>query len=153
MLGGAWAAPGRRGTLAPMGTEHGSWRHSRFDGHAAGERASRWLARGMWPILVGNFIVLLAAMQHDENRCGQDCFDVGLRTYEPGHSWTSYNNAWQWEAMYVLAVAALVAALAAGFAVWRQDRSSLGARVLPAAALALGVAWVAWRVLAPGVGS
>ena len=134
-----------------MGTERGTWRHARFDGRAARDRLATWLSRAAGAILLGNFVVLLAAMQHEENRCGQDCYDVGLRPYEAGHSWTSYEGAWQWEAMYVLAVAALVASVVAAVVVWRDDRSSRAARVVPGLALALGVAWLAWRILAPGV--
>jgi hypothetical protein len=132
-------------------SEERSWRETRFEDRGGRTGGSSWLGVAAGLLVIANFIVLLAAIQHDENRCGQDCYDVGLRTNEPGHSWTSYNGSWQWEAMYLLGVAAFVASLAAAFAVWRDERAPRAARIAPVVAAGLGAAWVAWRVLAPAV--
>src|SRR3954454_9231216 len=92
---------GRKGTRTTMSEER-SWRETRFEDRGGRTGGSSWLGVAAGVLVIANFIVLLAAIQHDENRCGQDCYDVGLRTNEPGHSWTSYNGSWQWEAMYLL---------------------------------------------------
>jgi hypothetical protein len=128
-----------------------SWREAIFD-DAGGRRRAAWMrGTGLWLLVAATFLLLLVNIQHDNTRCAQDCFDGGLRTYEPDHPWTSYQNAWQWDAMFVLGIAPLVAAAGGAFAVRHADGASRAARALPALALALAVAWIAWRVAAPPV--
>jgi hypothetical protein len=128
-----------------------TWREAVFD-DAGGRRRGAWMrSTGIWLLTGAAFLLLLVDIQHDNVRCGQDCFDGGLRTYEPGHPWTSYENAWQWDAMFVLGIAAFVAALGGTFAVRHAESAPRAARTLPALAVTLCVAWIAWRIAAPPV--
>ena len=139
-----------RGTASSNSDSGVSWREAVFDD--AGGRRGAWMrGTGSWLLVTAAFLLLLVNIQHDNTRCGQDCFDGGLRTYEPGHPWTSYQNAWQWDAMFVLGIAPIVAAVGAMFALRRADSAPRAARAVPALALALVVAWIAWRVAAPPV--
>jgi hypothetical protein len=130
-------------------SEQGGWREAVFDDTRQARRGAWVRGTGVWLLAGATFVLLLVDIQHDNDRCGQDCYDGGLRTNEPGHSWTSYEGSWQWEAMFVLGIAAFVAAIGATFAVRHADRSPRAARLMPVLALALTIAWIAWRVLAP----
>jgi hypothetical protein len=101
-------------------------------------------------VTVAAFFVMLLAIQHENTACGDACYDGGLRSYEAGHPWTSYQESWQWQAQWILGIAALllgVAALAtAGRYAWRRWTLALNG-----AAVACAVAWIAWRVLEPTI--
>lgn len=98
------------------------------------------------------FFVFLLAMQHEDSACGQACYDGGLRTYEAGHRWTAYQGAWQWQAQWLIALGALVAA---GAALVSTERLSWRRRTTGLMALSalLALAWIAWRLLEPSVPS
>jgi hypothetical protein len=69
---------------------------------------------------------------------------------EGGHAWTAYQDAWQWQAQWGIALGALVLGLAAlatasRFALRRWTTG------LTVASAALAIAWVAWRVLEPAI--
>jgi hypothetical protein len=98
------------------------------------------------------FVVFLVAMQHENTGCGDACYDSGLRTYEGGHHWTAYEGAWQWQAQWVIALGALLAAFAA---LVTTERLSLRRRTtgLMVASVLLALTWVAWRLLEPPIPS
>jgi len=94
-------------------------------------------------------VMLLIDLNRDGERCEQDCYGT-YRTYEPGHPWTNYPDAWQWDAQngiaglaFLLGIAAFVMLLAD----WR--RRAVG---FAAASLALNVAWLTWVALSPPIG-
>jgi hypothetical protein len=98
------------------------------------------------------FVVFLVAMQHEDSACGQACYDGGLRTYEAGHHWTAYEGAWQWQAQWLIALGALVAAFAALVTTERLTLRRWTTGLL-ALSVVLATAWVAWRLLEPPVPS
>ena len=56
-------------------------------------------------------LLLLNAQRRDGVRCDQDCYGT-YRTYEPGHPWTNYTDAWQWDAQNALMAVAFIVAVA-----------------------------------------
>jgi hypothetical protein len=100
--------------------------------------------------LVVAFVVFLLAIQHQTTSCDQDCFDTGVRTHQSGHSWTSYDGAWQWQAQYLLAIGAFAVAIAAVVLAGRYTKRRVAA-VLVVAALALDALWGAWVALQPPI--
>jgi multisubunit Na+/H+ antiporter MnhB subunit len=98
------------------------------------------------------FVLFLVAMQHENTDCRVACYDIGLRTYEPGHHWTAYQGAWQWQAQWLLALGALVAAFAALVTTGRLALRRWTARLM-GVAIVLAAAWIAWRALEPPIPS
>ena len=101
-------------------------------------------------VMAAAFAVFLLAIQHENRGCRDACYDGGLRSYEGGHAWTAYQDAWQWQAQWGIALGALVLGLAALASASRfaLRRWTTG---LTVASAALAVAWVAWRVLEPAI--
>jgi hypothetical protein len=98
------------------------------------------------------FVVFLVAMQHEDTSCGDACYDGGLRTYEGGHHWTAYEGAWQWQAQWLIALGALLAAFAALVTTERLSLRRLTTGLMALSVL-LAVTWVAWRLLEPPIPS
>jgi multisubunit Na+/H+ antiporter MnhB subunit len=98
------------------------------------------------------FVVFLVAMQHETSACGQACYDTGLRTYVGGQHWTAYEGAWQWQAQWLIAFGALIAAIASLVTTERLSLRRWTTRLLALSVL-LGGAWVAWRLLEPPIPS
>lgn len=128
----------------------GGWSNRDFHDEVPAGRAL--LERGMTAavVTVGAFIVMLLAIQHESTGCRDACYDGGLRSYESGHAWTAYQEAWQWQAQWALGIGALVLALGAlataGRYAWRRRTFGLNC-----AAVACCAAWIAWRVLEPAI--
>jgi hypothetical protein len=99
-------------------------------------------------VTVVAFFVMLLAIQHESSGCGDACYDGGLRTYEPGHAWTAYEGAWQWQAQWALGVGAFVLGLAA-LATSGRHRLRGRSMALTLGSVALVAAWLAWRLLEP----
>lgn len=129
-----------------------SWAGRDFRSEAVRRRSG--LARGAVAALVTvvAFLVFLLEITYELSGCGDACYDTRTRTYEAGHSWTAYENAWQWQAQWGLALAALLLGLAAlassGRHAWRWWTAGL-----VAAAVACDLAYAAWRLLAPAIPS
>jgi hypothetical protein len=98
------------------------------------------------------FVVFLVAMQHEDTGCGDACYDGGLRTYEGGHHWTAYEGAWQWQAQWLIALGALLAAFAALVTTERLSLRRLTTGLMALSVL-LAVTWIAWRLLEPPIPS
>jgi len=111
-------------------------------------RDRRWMVRLLaYATTVTAFVVLLMEVQRDPDRCHPDCIDGSDNTFEGGHVWTAYFDAWQWEAQLLLGwlgfLASLWALYVAGRRSRRQTLASLGA------SLALIAAWIAWVTVQP----
>jgi hypothetical protein len=129
----------------------GSWANRDF--HDEVVRRRRPLERGTFAavVTVVAFFVCLLAVQHEGSKCRDACYDGGvLRSYQPGHAWTAYEGSWQWQGQWALGVGALVLAVAA-LATLGRFRLRRFTPPLSGLALALAVAWVAWRVLEPAI--
>jgi hypothetical protein len=130
----------------------GGWSNRDFHDEVPAPR--RALERGVVAAWVTGlaFLVMLLAMQHENMACGDACYDGGLRSYEPGHAWTGYEGAWQWQAQWALGVAAFVLALSAlgtaGRYAWR--RWTVAGNLL---ALVACVTWITWWLLEPPIPS
>jgi hypothetical protein len=101
-------------------------------------------------VLAAALFVFLLAAQHESNKCGNDCFDTGLRPNDPGHAWTGYEGAWQWQIQWGLALVALVIALVATVLGGRFSRRRRAAALTLVAAV-LSATWIVWRVLEPAI--
>jgi hypothetical protein len=96
------------------------------------------------------FVVFLVAIQHEDSKCGQACYDGQLRTHEAGHVWTAYEGAWQWQAQWLMGIGALLCAVAALGTTGRYGlRRQTGWLVTLSALLSAG--WIVWRLLEPAV--
>jgi hypothetical protein len=100
-------------------------------------------------VAVALFVFLLAA-QHENNKCGSSCLDIGVSTNEPGHAWSAYEGAWQWQAQWALALVGLVVAIVAVVLGGRFSRRREAA-ALTLLAAGLSAAWIVWRILEPAV--
>ena len=94
-------------------------------------------------------LVLLNEQRRDGVRCDQDCFGT-YRTYEPGHPWTNYPDAWQWDAQNILMTVAFLVALACSIYLLAHNRRR--ATRLTIASIVLTVVFVVWVQLSPAVG-
>jgi hypothetical protein len=128
----------------------GGW--SNRDFHDEVPRGRRLVERGAISAVATlvAFFVFLAAIQHEYRRCGDACYDGGLRTYESGHAWTAYQDSLQWQAQWGLGLLALVLGIGAiatstrmGLRRWTQG--------LLCATVVCSAAWIAWRVLEPAI--
>lgn len=109
-------------------------------------------ARTAGGLTAATFVVFLLAVQHENAGCREACYDTGLRTYEGGHHWTAYDDAWQWQAQWLVALGALLAAFAALASTERLALRRWTARLMMAS-VALASAWIAWRLLEPPIPS
>jgi ferric-dicitrate binding protein FerR (iron transport regulator) len=103
-------------------------------------------------VLAAALFVFLLAAQHESSKCGNACFDIGVSTNEPGHAWTGYEGAWQWQAEWALALVGLVVAIVATVVGGRFSRRRQAA-ALTLLAAGLSAAWIAWRILEPAIPS
>jgi len=128
----------------------GGWSNRDFDDEVAAPR--RFFERG-WvaaALTLGTFLVFLYGSSHETNACRLACYDISERPYEPGHPWTFYEGAWQWQAQWGLALCAFVAALLA-LATSTRYRLRIWTRALNAVAIVLAVGWLVWRALEPAL--
>ena len=97
-----------------------------------------------------SLLVLLNEQRRDSVRCDQDCYGT-YRTYEPGHPWTNYTDAWQWDAQNVLMAIAFLASLGGvGFLLAQRRRR---AELFTVISIVLTAVFIAWVQLSPPVGS
>jgi hypothetical protein len=111
-------------------------------------RGRRWMIRALaYATAVTAFVVLLMDVQRDPNRCHPNCFDGSDNTFEAGHVWTGYFDAWQWEAQLVIGWLAFLVSLWALYVAGRRSRrwtiASLGVGI------ALIAAWIVWVTVQP----
>jgi len=109
----------------------------------------RWPRRGIKAAAAGSLVLLLVDLNRDGERCEQECFGT-YRTYEPGHAWTNYPGAWQWDAQNAIAGVAFLVGVAA-YVMLLADRPRR-AVMLALACAALWAAWLGWVALSPATG-
>jgi hypothetical protein len=109
----------------------------------------RWRRRGIKAAAALSVVLLLVDLNRDAERCEQDCYGT-YRTYEPGHAWTNYPDAWQWDAQNAIAGVAFVLGVAS-YVFLLADRRRR-AVWLAVASAALIVAWLTWVALSPARG-
>jgi hypothetical protein len=126
-----------------------SWRESDFRERDR-KSPQRWIGRGIHVWTVVALLVLLNEQRRDGVRCDQDCYGT-YRTYEAGHPWTNYPDAWQWDAQNILMTIAFLAAVGgSGFLLAEKRRRAI---ILTVASIVLSAAFIAWVQLSPPVGS
>jgi hypothetical protein len=126
-----------------------SWRESDFRERDR-KNPRRWIGRGIHVWTVVALFVLLNEQRRDGVRCDQDCFGT-YRTYEAGHPWTNYADAWQWDAQNILMTIAFLVALAGSIYVLVHNRRR--GVMLTITSIVLALAFVVWVQLSPAVGS
>jgi hypothetical protein len=110
----------------------------------------RRIRRGVVLSTALTFVLLLVALNEDQERCEQECFGT-YRTYEPGHPWTNYADSWQWDAQNAIAAVAFILAVAAALSlVGEHLRRAL---VLTGVSWGFSAAWLLWNALAPATGT
>ena len=109
----------------------------------------RWPRRGVKAAAALSLVILLFDLNRDAERCEQDCFGT-FRTYEPGHAWTNYEGAWQWDVQNAIAGVAFVLGVA-GYAFLLGERRRRAVQLAVASVL-LVVAWLTWVALSPSRG-
>ena len=136
-----------------MAEEEGSWQTIDFHDPRRAALARRSLLQRAGTATFAcalAFVVFLLAIQHQDDSCGQSCYDGEYRTHQGGHAWTGYDGAWQWQAQWLMGLGALICAVAALATTtrygWRRRTAAL-----TAAALLLSAGWILWRVLEPAV--
>jgi hypothetical protein len=123
----------------------GSWLRRSF----RGVPRYRWINRGVTLSTAFTVALLLVDLNRDGERCEQECYGT-YRTYEPGHPWTNYPEAWQWDAQNALeGLAFLVAAAAFVFMLAARRRRAVQLTVV---SLLLSAAWIIWIRLSPPIG-
>jgi hypothetical protein len=135
--------------LAGVSVRSGGWGNRDF--HDEVPRPRRFAERtGLSvAVTVGAFIIMLFAVGHESHDCGLNCHDGdGILPHEPGHPWTGYQEAWQWQAQWLLgvgslafAVAALIASTRASWRRWTPVGNAL--------AVLCAVAWLVWVLVQP----
>jgi len=95
-------------------------------------------------------LVLLNEQRRDGVRCDQDCYGT-YRTYEAGHPWTNYPDAWQWDAQNILMTVAFLVALAGSVFLLAHNRRR--AVMLTIASIVITVVFIVWVQVSPPVGS
>jgi hypothetical protein len=126
-----------------------SWRESDFRERDRKD-PRRWIWRGIHVWTVLSLLILLNEQRRDGVRCDQDCYGT-YRTYEAGHPWTNYPDAWQWDAQNILMTIAFLVSLAASVYLLAQRRRR--AVILTFASIVLTAAFLGWVQLSPPVGS
>jgi hypothetical protein len=136
-----------RGEPAPASEDdYVGWRERDLSVRQGRDR--RWMVRLLaYATTVTGFVVLLMEIQRDPDRCHPNCFDGSDNTFEPGHAWTAYFGAWQWEVQLLLGWLGFLVSLVALYVAGRRSRrwtlASLGA------SLALIAAWIVWVTVQP----
>ena len=126
-----------------------SWRESDFRERDRKSRR-RWIGRGIGAWVLVSLLLLLNEQRRDSVRCDQDCYGT-YRTYEAGHPWTNYHDAWQWDAQNILMTIAFLVAVA-GFVFLLMERRQRAVR-FTIASVVLSAVFLAWVQLSPPVGS
>jgi len=126
-----------------------SWRESDFRERDR-PNPRRWIGRGIGAWAFVSLLLLLNEQRRDGVRCDQDCYGI-YRTFEPGHPWTNYPDAWQWDAQNILMTIAFLVALGGFVFVLAQKRRR--AVILTVVSIVLSVAFVVWVQVSPPVGS
>ena len=72
----------------------------------------RRIRRGVGLSTIFTLVLMLFALNEDQERCEQECFGTH-RTFEPGHPWTNYVDSWQWDAQNAIAGVAFILAVVA----------------------------------------
>jgi hypothetical protein len=126
-----------------------SWRESDFRERDRKSRR-RWIGRGIGAWVLVSLLLLLNEQRRDSVRCDQDCYGT-YRTYEAGHPWTNYHDAWQWDAQNILMTIAFLVAVA-GFVFLLMERRQRAVR-FTIASIVLSAVFLAWVQLSPPVGS
>ena len=126
-----------------------SWRESDFRERDA-KNPRRWIGRGIGLWALVSLLLLLNEQRRDGVRCDQDCYGT-YRTFEAGHPWTNYPDAWQWDAQNILMTIAFLLGVA-GFVFLLMDRRPRAVR-FTIASIVLTLAFLAWVQLSPPVGS
>jgi len=110
----------------------------------------RRIRRGVVLSTVMTLVLLLFALNEDQERCEQECFGT-YRTFEAGHPWTNYVDAWQWDAQIALAGVAFILAAAAAFSLVGEHLRR--AVVLTGVSWIFSAAWLLWVALSPATGT
>ena len=152
--GGNGRAPSQRSVVAGLrrrlagerGDGYVSWRDA--DLSVRQPRGRRWMVRLLaYATVLTGFVVLLMDVQRDPNRCHPDCYDGSDHTFEAGHPWTAYADAWQWELQLLVGWLAFLSSLWALYAAGRRSRrqtiASLGVSI------ALIATWIVWLTVQP----
>jgi len=126
-----------------------SWRESDFRERDRKD-PRRWIGRGVHAWTLVALLVLLSEQRRDGVRCDQDCYGT-YRTYEPGHPWTNYPDAWQWDAQNILMTVAFLVALAGSVFMVAHNRHR--AVILTIASIVITAAFIIWVQVSPPVGS
>ncbi len=126
-----------------------SWRESDFRERDR-PNPRRWIGRGIGAWTVVSLLVLLNEQRRDGVRCDQDCYGT-YRTYEAGHPWTNYADAWQWDAQNILMTIAFLVAVAGFVFVLMQKRRR--AVIFTIVSIVLTATFITWVQLSPPVGS
>jgi hypothetical protein len=105
--------------------------------------------RGVKAAAALSVVILLFDLNRDAERCEQDCYGT-YRTYEAGHPWTNYPDAWQWDAQNVIAGVAFLVGVAAFVFMLAESRRR--AVRLAVASVVLIAVWLAWVLLSPARG-
>ena len=95
-------------------------------------------------------LILLNEQRRDGVRCDQDCYGA-YRTYEAGHPWTNYPDAWQWDAQNILMTVAFLVALAGSVFLIAHNRRR--AVILTIASIVMSAIFIVWVQVSPPVGS
>lgn len=140
---------GAEGHGPPAPAAGSEWRHSNFRDEAPKKDPNRWLRRGVALVAFLTLMLLFVDLNRDGTRCDQDCYGT-FRTYDPGHAWTNYPDAWQWGAQNVIAGVAFVLAMA-GLAFMLASRLRLAVQ-LTVLSLVASAAWITWVVSSPEIG-
>jgi len=132
-----------------MPSDSPSWRESDF---SVPDRKNprRWIGRGVGLCTFLTLLLLLNEQRRDGVRCEQDCYGPH-RTYEPGHPWTNYPDAWQWDAQNALMSMSFLVSIAALVFLFSGRRRR--AVILTVVSLVLSASFIAWVQLSPPVGS
>jgi hypothetical protein len=115
-----------------------------------GSLSPRRIRRGVVISAALTFVLLLIALNEDEERCEQECFGT-YRTYEAGHPWTNYRDSWQWDAQNAIAAAGFILAVVGALSlVGGHLRRAV---LLTVASWGFSAAWLLWNALSPAVGT
>jgi hypothetical protein len=125
-----------------------SWRESDFRQRER-KNPRRWIGRGVGLCTSLTLLLLLNEQRRDSVRCDQDCYGT-YRTYEPGHTWTNYDDSWQWDAQNILmTIAFLLSVAALVFLLAGKRRRAV---IFTFASLACSAAFITWVQLSPPIG-
>ena len=126
-----------------------SWRDSDFRERDV-KNPRRWIGRliGAWAFV--SLLLLLNEQRRDGVRCDQECFGT-FRTYEAGHPWTNYDDAWQWDAQNAVMSIGFLLAIAAVVFLFMERRGRAVKFTL--ASIAVSAVFLVWVQLSPPVGS